>query len=93
MVDFFRAPEGQMQAVRFGAYLYLFNTLLSLLSGGWRSIPWLLWLLMAFGFFAMSRRGAESRKSSKWRSPTYVVGCAASFLGAGLLLYRAIFIR
>ena len=92
MENFFRTPVGQVRGIRLGAYCYLFNTLVSLIGEGWRSISWMLWLLMAFGFFVMSQGVAEGHKSgrSKWHSLTYVVGTAASLLGAGSLLYRAI---
>jgi hypothetical protein len=91
MGNFFHTHDGRLRGLRLGACCYLFNTLLSLISDGWRSISWIPWLLMASGFFAMSE-DAEGPKSerSKWHSPAYLVGVAATVMGLGILFYRVI---
>jgi hypothetical protein len=91
MENLFRTNDGHLRGLRIAACFYVFNALLSLVGDGWRSISWMPWLLMAFGFFAISQiaEGPKSQRS-KWHSPTYLVGVAATALGVGVLVYRVI---
>lgn len=88
MQNFFRTHDGHLRGLRVCACLYVFNTILTLVSDGWRSISWISGLLMAFGFFAISQV-AEGPKSErpKCHSPTYLVGVAASVLGLSTALF------
>jgi hypothetical protein len=91
MQSFFRTRDGHLRGLRVGACFYVFNTLLSVISDGWRSGLWLPWILMAVGFFAISQVVEGPRvEGSKWHSPTYLVGVAATFLGVSFLVYRVI---
>lgn len=67
--------------LRLGALAYLVNAVFALISGGWHSIVWIGWVLLALGFFALSLNR---------RSTAYFVGMAATLLGAGVLLYALV---
>jgi hypothetical protein len=89
MGTFFHSPDGRLRGFRVGACCYVFNVLLSLIGDGWRSLSWIAWFLLAFGFFAMAEvEEGPKWERSKWHSPAYLVGVIAAFLGCVLLLYR-----
>jgi hypothetical protein len=84
---FFRTANGRWRALRFSGCLFLFNAAASLITRGFRSLPWVAWLLIAAGAFMTSPSEADTRPvTSKGLILVYGIGFTAATAGAVLLL-------
>ena len=83
--------DGRTDGPRIAACVYLVIGAIELFRGGWRSLEWIGWLLLALGFIGMSTH-QESAKTGRslWGQPSYVLGVAVALLGLATMVYSSL---
>jgi len=76
----FYTTDGRFRRNCLAACGYLFITVLTLKSSGWRTVEWVGWFLMALGFFFDTKTEEKPKRSLRWLTVNGVMLAGAALV-------------